>query len=31
MVLHMIEEGSLLTFNGRKIYGREKKLAIKLY
>ena len=31
MVFHQVEEGSVLTVNGKNIYGREKKLAIKLY
>jgi len=31
MIFHQIEEGSVLTLNGKKIYGREKKLAEKLY
>ena len=31
MVFHQIELGSVLTLNGKTIYGREKKLAIKLY
>jgi hypothetical protein len=31
IVFHQIEEGSSLVLNGKKIQGREKKLAIKLY
>ena len=31
MVLHQIEEGSKLTFEGTDIHGREKDLATKLY
>ncbi len=31
IVFHKIEEGSALTLNGKEIYGREKKLAEKLY
>jgi len=31
MIFHQIEVGSVLTLNGKKIYGREKKLAEKLY
>ncbi|WP_346855339.1 CotH kinase family protein [uncultured Draconibacterium sp.] len=31
LIFHQIEEGSVLTLNGKTIYGREKKLAEKLY
>ena len=31
IVFHQIEEGSSLMLNGKKIQGREKKLALKLY
>ncbi|SHF73673.1 Right handed beta helix region [Mariniphaga anaerophila] len=31
LTFHKIEEGSLLKVNGTEIFGREKKLALKLY
>ena len=31
IIFHKVEEGSVLTLNGKTIYGKEKKLAIKLY
>ncbi|QGY43247.1 hypothetical protein GM418_06115 [Maribellus comscasis] len=31
MIFHQIEEGSVLTLNGKPIYGKEKKLVEKLY
>lgn len=31
VVFHQIEEGSKLVLNGKTIYGKEKKLALKLY
>jgi hypothetical protein len=31
ITFHKIEEGSVLEVNGKKIFGREQKLALKLY
>jgi hypothetical protein len=31
LTFHKIEEGSVLEVNGKKIFGREQKLALKLY
>jgi hypothetical protein len=31
LTFHKIEEGSVLEVNGKKIVGREQKLALKLY